>query len=77
MSDYDDDRTLGFDIAYELSCHRKKLERIPSHDSIAHLRPIAEAVIRHIRRCGWRIDKRPMPPMHTAGASTKPAGDEE
>ncbi len=68
MSEQRDD-DLAFDIAYALSRQRKVLRRIPDHKDIEHLRLAAKAVIRHLRLCGWRLDKKPPMKARTSGRS--------
>lgn len=56
MADIDDD--LTFAIAYALARQRKTLRSIPTHSGVEHLLLAARAVIRHLKLCGWRLEKR-------------------
>jgi len=61
---------LVFAIAFALTRRRGELKRIPTHDGIRYLEPAARAVIEHLLRCGWQIERTgPGTPPHSAGAA--------
>ncbi|MEO1090776.1 MAG: hypothetical protein AAFX81_09090 [Pseudomonadota bacterium] len=62
--DIDDD--LAFSIAFATSKRRQLLLQVPRVDAIAHLRPIAHAVIKQLRLSGYVITKKPPRPPHSA-----------
>lgn len=79
MSD-EQDRDMAFSIAFALSRWKGTLRRVPKHDSIPHLMPVARAVMRQLRLTGWRFTKEPTREWHsTHGSETpwRPRGEEE
>ncbi|TVQ35663.1 MAG: hypothetical protein EA356_07155 [Geminicoccaceae bacterium] len=48
----------SFDVAFALSRQRKRLRRIPDHDGIEWLRPVARAVLAQLSLAGWEVRRR-------------------
>jgi len=70
MSERYDKYDLVFAIAFALTRRRGELKRIPTHDGIRCLEPAARAVIEHLLRCGWRIERAgSTTPPHSGGAA--------
>ena len=61
---------LAFTIAFALSRQKGTLRRVPKHDSIPHLTPVAKAIIRQMELSGWRVTKRPPREAHSTHGST-------
>ena len=80
MTDHAKD-DLAFTIAFALSRQKGTLQRVPKHDSILHLTPVAKAIIRQMELSGWRVTKRPPREAHSTqgwtGAPKRPDQGED
>ena len=63
MSDWDDDKRLEFDIASALAATPFKVKGQPRDV----LKSVARQVVDHLKRCRWRIERKP-PPKDYEGA---------